>query len=68
MMGFGWMGGGMWLFWVALAAGAYFLFYGMPWPRETGRRGALRVAEERYAWGEITAKDLDEIRDNLSLY
>jgi uncharacterized membrane protein len=68
MMGFGGMGGGMWLLWVALAAGAYFLFYGGLWPREGGRRGALRIAEERYARGEITAEELDEIRDNLESY
>lgn len=54
MMGFGWMGGGMWLFWVALATGAYFLFYGMPRYRGGGRDRAIRIAEE-----------LDEIRDNL---
>ncbi len=65
MMGFGWMGGGMWLFWIALAAGAYFLFYGMPRPREGGRHSALRIAEERYARGEITAEELDTIRYNL---
>ena len=51
MMGFGWMEGGMWLFWIALAAGLYFLFYAR--------------AEERYAWGEITAGELDGIRDKL---
>lgn len=65
MMGFGWMGGGMWLFWVALAAGAYFFFYGMPLYSGRGRSRALRIAEERYAQGEITAEQLDEIRDNL---
>lgn len=65
MMGFGWMGSGMWLFWIAIAAGAYFLFYGGIWPRGGGRRSALRIAEERYARGEITAEELDTIRDNL---
>ncbi len=68
MMGFGWMGGGMWFFWVAIAAGAYFLFYGGLWPREGGRRSALRIAEERYARGEITAEELDVISDNLGSY
>ena len=68
MMGFGWMGGGMWLFWVAIAAGAYFLFYGRPWYREGGRSSTIRIAEERYARGEITAEELDTIRDNLSAY
>ena len=65
MMGYGWMGGGMWLFWVALAVGAYFLFSGMPVYGGRRRRRAIRIAEERYARGEITAEELDEIRDNL---
>ena len=65
MMGFGWMGGGMWFFWAAVAIGAYFLFYGMPRYSGDGRRRALRIAEERYARGDITAKELDEIKENL---
>ncbi len=65
MMGYGWMGGGMWLFWIALAAGLYFLFYGMPLYGGGGRNRALRIAEERYARGKITGGELDKIRDKL---
>jgi len=64
-MGFGGRGGGMWLFWIALAAGLYFLFYGMPLNGRGGRSRALRISEERYARGEITAEELDEIRDKI---
>ncbi len=68
MMGYGMMGGGMWFFWIAIAAGLYFLFSGMPVYGGGGRRRALRIAEERYARGEMSADELDEIRDNLNAY
>lgn len=68
MMGFGWMGGGMWFIWIALAAGFYFLYYGTPLFRGDGYSRALRIAEERYARGEITAEELDEIRENLERF
>jgi len=55
----------MWFFWIALAASFYFLFYGMPLYGGGGRSRALRIAEEWYARGEITAGELDGIRDTL---
>ena len=55
----------MWFFWIALVAGLYFLFYGMPLYGGGGRSRALRIVEERYARGEITAGELDGIRDTL---
>jgi uncharacterized membrane protein len=65
MMGFGWMGGGMWFMWIALAIGFYFLFYGTPLFRRESYSRAIRIAEERYAQGEISAEELEEIRDHL---
>jgi uncharacterized membrane protein len=65
MMGFGWMGGGMWFMWIALAAGFYFLFYRTPLFRGNNYSRAIRIAEERYARGEISAEELEEIRDHL---
>jgi uncharacterized membrane protein len=65
MMGFGWMGGGMWLIWIAIAAGLYLLLSGTPFYGSGGRHRALKIAEERYARGEISSEELDEIRDNL---
>ena len=65
MMGFGMMGGGMWLIWIAIAGGLYLLFTGTPRFRGGDRHRALKIAEERYARGEISSEELDEIRDNL---
>lgn len=65
MMGFGMMGGGMWLIWIAVAIGLYFLFTGTPLYGGGSRNRALRIAEERYARGEISAEELDKIRYNL---
>ena len=65
IMGFGMMGGGMWLFWIAIAVGLYFIFSWIPVYGGGGQRRTLRIAEERYARGEITIEELDEIRDNL---
>ena len=64
MMG-GWMGGGMWIFWIFIAVGLYFLFIGTPWFNIDDRKRAQRIAEERYARGEITTDELDEIKVNL---
>jgi uncharacterized membrane protein len=63
--GSGMMGGGMWFIWIAIAAGMYLLLSGTPFFRGGGRHRALKIAEERYARGEISAEELDEIRDTL---
>jgi uncharacterized membrane protein len=65
MMGGGWIGGGMWIFWISIAVGLYFLFTGTPWFNADDRKRAQRIAEGRYARGEITADELDEIKVNL---
>ena len=64
-MGGGWMGGGMWVFWIFIAVGLYFLFTGTPWFNVDDKKKAQRIAEERYARGEITADELDEIKGTL---
>jgi uncharacterized membrane protein len=64
MMG-GWMGGGMWIFWIFIAVGLYFIFTETSWFNLDNRKMAQRIAEERYARGEITADELDEIKVNL---
>jgi uncharacterized membrane protein len=65
MMWGGWMGGGMWIFWICIAAGLYFLFTGTSWFNVDDRKRAQRIAAVRYARGEITADELDEIKVNL---
>jgi uncharacterized membrane protein len=65
MMGFGIMGGGMWFIWIAIAVGLYLLFSEKPFYGGEGRHGALKIAEARYARGEISSEELDEIRYTL---
>ena len=53
---------------VALLMGWGLLAYVILWivlPKGPGSTPALRLAEERYARGEITAEDLQHIRDDL---
>jgi phage shock protein C len=53
---------------VALLMGWGFLAYVILWivlPKGPGSTPAVRVAEERYARGEITAEDLQRIRSDL---
>lgn len=67
MAGTGWDGGGPWfllfpLFWIAVIAGAFFLFSGR---RDRWRtHSAEEVLGERYAKGEISA---DEYRQRLGV-
>ncbi len=64
--GWGWMGFGMIFFWLLIIAGAYFLFTGFAWPRRRYRYDALEIARERYARGEITLEEFEEIKRNLT--
>jgi phage shock protein C len=53
---------------VALLMGWGFLAYLILWivlPKGPGSTPAVRLAEERYARGEITAEDLQRIRSDL---
>ena len=61
----GWGGIGMILFWVLIGLGIYMIWGGYARPRR-GREGrALAIARKRYARGEITGEEYEEIRKNL---
>jgi putative membrane protein len=65
----GWgMGSGMLFLWPLLALGGYLAYRGWAGSRRRyvrRRVGALEIARERYARGEITREELEEIRRNL---
>ena len=64
----GWgMGSGMLVLWLLLALGGYLAYRSWVGSRGYARRraGALEIARERYARGEITREELEEIRRNL---
>jgi putative membrane protein len=64
MTGWGGMGLGMGLFLVLVIVGLFLLFTGSRYePRYEGR--AQNIARERYAKGEITKEEYDEIVKNL---
>lgn len=60
------MGLGMILFWVLIGAGVYLFLVGYVQPRRFEDNKALAIAMERYARGEITKEEYDEIKRNLS--
>ena len=56
------------LFWIAIIAVAYFLIKSLIKKNKTQGvvgKSALDIAKERYAKGEITKEDLEEIKKNL---
>lgn len=56
------------LFWASIIVGAYFLFSSLFRPRRpyrSGRDEALEIARQRYARGEITREEFEEIKKNL---
>jgi uncharacterized membrane protein len=72
MMGFGMMGGWMgswsWIFWIAVACGAYMLITGSPGFSRGRHGGALAIAAERFASGEITSEEFEKIKESLERY
>jgi putative membrane protein len=67
MMGYGGMFFGL-LFWIIIIVLGYFLFKSLIEHNKThGVEGksALDIAKERYAKGEITKEELEEIKKNL---
>jgi putative membrane protein len=67
MMGYGGMFFGL-LFWIVIIVLAYFLIKSLiekNKPNSVGGKSALDIAKERYAKGEITKEELDEIKKNL---
>jgi len=67
MMG-GWMGPWMWIFWIAIACGAYLLITGSPWFSRGRHGGALAIAAERFARGEIASEEFEKIKESLERY
>jgi len=61
MMGFGWMGWGMWFWLLALAGLSYLAYMWFRPRRRVARDDPLESARLRYARGEITAEEYDEI-------
>ena len=60
------MGTGMW-FWVLIIAGVAYYFFGGYKPRRRVRdKSPLEVARMRYANGETTLEEFEEIKKNLS--
>lgn len=66
MGGGGWMGLGILLFWIPIGVGVYLLLVGYVQPKRDEDDGALAIAKERYARGEITLEEYERIKRNLS--
>ncbi len=65
MGGFWGMGFGMILFWVLIAVVIYLSVTAYFMPRRSRAYGALDIARERYARGEISLEEFERIRENL---
>jgi putative membrane protein len=63
--GFGWMGFGMILFGLLVLAGFWFIFSGYRPHGFNLNDGALAIARERFARGEITKEEFERIRKDL---
>jgi len=61
----GWMGPWMWIFWSAIAGGAYLLITGSQRFSRGRHGGALAIAAERFARGEITSEEFEKIKESL---
>ncbi len=66
MGGWGWMGLGAILFIILIVIGIYLFLSGYVRPRGVEGNRALAIARERYARGEITKEEYDELYRNLS--
>lgn len=60
-----WMPLGFIIFWVLVGLGVYLIIRGLGSSRAEEDR-ALEIARERYARGEITSEEYEEIRRKLS--
>jgi uncharacterized membrane protein len=58
----------MWIFWIAIACGAYLLITGSPGFSRGRHGGALAIAAERFARGEITSEEFEKIKESLERY
>jgi putative membrane protein len=66
MGGWGWMGFAAILFIILIGVGIYLFLSGYVRPRRVEENRALAITRERYARGEITKEEYDEIYRNLS--
>ena len=66
MGGWGLIGLAVVLFGVLIIVGAYILLQGFVTPRRDEHNRPLALAKERYARGEITLKEFEEIKKHLS--
>ncbi len=64
--GGGWMGFVAILFFILIGIGIYLFLSGYLRPRRVEADRALDIARERYARGEITKEEYDEVYRNLS--
>jgi putative membrane protein len=63
--GWGGMGTGTLFFWLIACAGVFFFFRSCGWPRRRIRRSPLEIVGERYARGEISRDEYEEIKRSL---
>jgi putative membrane protein len=66
MGGWGWIGFAAILFIIMIGIGIYLFLSGYARPRRVEENRASAIARERYARGEITKEEYDEIHRNLS--
>jgi len=66
MWGWGWMGLGVILFIILIVIGIYLFLSGYGRPGRVEENRALAIARERYARGEITKEEYDELYTSLS--
>ena len=64
--GWGGMGAGMLFFWLMICAGGFYFFRGWGWPRRRYRYDPREIVRERYAKGELSKEEYEEIKKNLS--
>lgn len=66
--GFGFMGGFMWIFWIAVVVGIVFLVkWAMP-SRPNGERlelNSIEILKNRYARGEIEREEYEQKKNDL---
>ena len=66
MGGWSWMGLGAILFIILIVIGIYLFLSGYARPRRVEENRAIAIARERYARGQITKDEYDELYRNLS--
>ncbi len=66
MLGWGWLGFFAIIFIILIVIGIFLFLSGYVRPRRVEENRALGIARERYARGEITKEEYDEIYRNLS--